>query len=117
MNGNVNDSFYYFREQAKFRANDLDGALADIKEAIKMAPDNATYLAEEASVLIRKEQYAEALASVDKALALAPDFAACHRLRGVSLIRKKKMDEAKVSLLKASELGDKVADRLLKENY
>lgn len=117
MNGNVNDSFFYFREQAKFRANDLDGALADIKEAIKMAPDNATYLAEEASVLIRKEQYAEALASVDKALALAPDFAACHRLRGVSLIRQKKMDEAKVSLLKASELGDKVADRLLKDNY
>ena len=68
-----------------------------------MAPDNATYLAEEASVLIRKEQYAEALASVDKALALAPDFAACHRLRGVSLIRQKIFKFRKLLNLKVNK--------------
>lgn len=117
MNGRVNDSFYYLREQAKFRANDLDGALADIREAIKLSPENAVYLAEEASVLIRKEQYADALQSLDKALAIDPDFAACHRLRGVSLLRQNNKKDAKVSLARASELGDKVADRLLKENY
>ncbi len=116
LNGQVNDSFYYYREQAKFRLNDLDGALADIREALRLNPQNANYHAEEASVLIRKELYDEALQSIDKALELAPDFASCYRLRGLCFVRQNKKAEACDAFQKAQELGDPLAARLIKEH-
>lgn len=116
MQGRVNDSFYYYREQARFRLGDLDGALADIQQALQLAPDNADYLAEEASVYLRQQKYDEALGSVEKALAITPDFAACYRLRSVCYLRQKRKAEACEALHKARELGDPVAERLIKEN-
>lgn len=116
LQGKVNDSFYYYREQAKFRANELEGALADIQKAIQLSPDDPNYPAEEASVYMRMEKYEEALKSLEHALKLAPDFAACYRLRGVCCVRLKKRAEACEALQKAKELGDPVADRLLKEH-
>lgn len=116
LQGKVDDSFYYYREQAKFRANDLEGALADIRQAIRLSPDDPNYPAEEASVYMRMEKYDEALNSIANALKLAPEFAACYRLRGVCYVRQKKTAEACEALQKAKELGDPVADRLLKEH-
>ena len=115
VDGEVYPNFYYLREQAKFRAGDLDGALADIQEAIKGSA-TADYYAEEAAVYIRKQAYAEALNSLNKAIELAPDFAACYRLRGVCYLRTDQKAEACESLQKADELGDPVAAKLLKEN-
>lgn len=116
MDGKVNDSFYYFREQIKFRMDDLEGALADIRQALQMNPNESNYYAEEASVLLRQEKPEEALQSLSKALLITPDFAACHRLRGVCLLRLKKSAEACEALQKAKELGDPVADRLLQKH-
>lgn len=53
MSGDVGSSFYFYREQAKFRAGDMEGALADIKEAVRLSPDVPDYRAEEASVYVR----------------------------------------------------------------
>lgn len=116
LNGQVNESFYFYREQAKFRQGDLEGALADIQTAIKLSPDAPDYYAEEASVYVRKQDYEKALTSIENALKLAPDFAACYRLRGVCYVRLKKKAEACEALNKAKELGDPVADKLIKEN-
>ena len=63
-----------------------------------------------------RQEYAEALQSIDKALVLAPDFAACYRLRGVCFLRTEKKDAACEAFNKAKELGDPVADKLIKEN-
>lgn len=116
VGGRVDDSFYYLREQAKFRQGDLEGALQDIRQAMTINAKSPMYLAEEASIFIRQKQYAEALQSIDKALALAPDFAACFRLRGVCFLRTEKKDAACEAFHKAKELGDPVADKLIKEN-
>lgn len=115
MKGEVNDSFYYYREQAKFRLGDLEGALADIRQALRMSPDDPVYHAEEASVFLRQEKYDEALNSVANALKLAPDFAACHRLRGICYLRQQKKEEARAALQKAKELGDPMAERVMKQ--
>ena len=115
-NGKVDDNFYYYREQAKFRMDDLDGALLDIRQAMNLAPGNAMYPAEEASIYIRQKKYEEALRSIDKALAIAPEFAACYRLRGVCLQRSGKAEEARAALLKAKELGDPAAEKLLNDS-
>lgn len=116
MNGDVGSSFYYYREQAKFRSDDLEGALADIKEAIRLSPDVPDYRAEEASVYVRMKNYTDALTSIDNALKVAPDFAACYRLKGICYVRLEKKAEACEALNKAKELGDPLADRLINEH-
>ena len=114
--GNITEVFYYYREQAKFRAGDFEGALIDIAMAISLDPQNAVYFAEEASIYLRLQNPVKARESVDKSLALDPDFAASHRLLGVCLIRQQKKDEACRSFQKAKELGDPIVDRLIAEN-
>lgn len=116
MNGDVGSSFYFYREQAKFRAGDMEGALADIKEAVRLSPDVPDYRAEEASVYVRMKNYTDALASIEEALKVAPDFAACYRLKGICYVRMEKKAEACEALNKAKELGDPLAERLIKEH-
>ena len=116
MSGDVGSSFYFYREQAKFRAGDMEGALADIKEAVRLSPDVPDYRAEEASVYVRMKNYTDALASIEEALKVAPDFAACYRLKGICYVRMEKKAEACEALNKAKELGDPLAERLIKEH-
>ena len=114
--GDVGSSFYFYREQAKFRAGDMEGALADIKEAVRLSPDVPDYRAEEASVYVRMKNYTDALASIEETLKVAPDFAACYRLKGICYVRMEKKAEACEALNKAKELGDPLAERLIKEH-
>ena len=114
--GNVSDGFYYYREQAKFRANDLDGALKDIEKAITLDYQNAVYHAEMASIYLRRQEPAQAQECAEKAIALDPSFTSAYRIAGVCLIRLEKKNEACIHLEKAKTLGDRVADRLIKEN-
>lgn len=114
VGGRVDDNFYYYREQAKFRLEDFEGALADIWQAISFAPEQPIYPAEEASIYIRLEKYPEAMQSIEKALALAPEFAACYRLRGICYQRTNQPEKAQADFLKAKELGDPAAEKLLK---
>ena len=112
----LGSSFYFYREQAKFRAGDMEGALADIKEAVRLSPDVPDYRAEEASVYVRMKNYTDALASIEETLKVAPDFAACYRLKGICYVRMEKKAEACEALNKAKELGDPLAERLIKEH-
>ncbi len=116
LNGTVDDSFYYYREQAKFRSGDMPGALEDIQTALKMKPQDPNYLAEEASVYIRMEKYDDAIKSLDQAIAIAPDFASCYRLKGICFVRQNKKTEACDIFQKAKELGDPLVNRLIREH-
>ena len=116
LRGNVTDAFYYFREQAKFRTGDMEGALKDISSAIEIDPKNAVYRAEEGSVCLRLKDYSKAQKSIEKAIELDPEFASSHRLLGVSLLRQEKKDDACKAFTKAKELGDPVVEKLIKEN-
>ena len=66
--------------------------------------------------MVRQQKHEEALKSLDQALALAPDFGACYRLRGVCYVRLGKKAEACEAFNKAKELGDPLAERLIKEH-
>ena len=115
-NGDVSDVFYYYREQAKFRTNDLTGALRDIDMAILLDRENGLYYAEKASVCLRLNEYAKAQENAQKAILLEPEFASAYRILGVSLVRQEKKSEACPYFEKAKELGDTVADRLINDN-
>ena len=114
--GKVSDAFYYYREQAKFRLGDLEGALNDIETAIALNKQNPLYYAEESSVYLRMQDLVKAQASAEKSLALDSEFAASHRLLGVCLLRQEKKKEACGAFQRAKELGDPIADRLIEEN-
>lgn len=116
LGGNVTDAFFYYREQAKFRSGDFEGALEDITLAIALVPDNAIYQAEEGSIYLRLQDLPKAQQSIEKAITLDPDFASSHRLLGVCLLRQEKKGEACKAFAKAKELGDPVVDKLIKEN-
>lgn len=116
MGGYVADDFFYYREQAKFRNGDFEGALKDINYAISIDKNNAIYHAEKASVYLRMNEYAKAQESAEEAVRLEPEFASAYRILGVSFIRQDKKTEACTHLEKAKELGDPVVERLIKEN-
>jgi tetratricopeptide (TPR) repeat protein len=116
VNGQVNDNFYFFREQAKFQKGDIPGALEDIKLAIQQNNQSPDYYAEEAAIYVRLQQYNDALESIRKALELAPDFGACYRLRGICYTRLDNKTEACEAFSKAEELNDPLAKRLIREH-
>ena len=116
MNGNVNDAFYYYRAQAKFRTGDLEGALKDIETAILFDKTNAIYYAEKASIYLRLNDIPKAQENAEKAIELEPEFASAYRLIGVCHLRQEKKTEACTFFNKAKELGDPIADRLIKDN-
>jgi tetratricopeptide (TPR) repeat protein len=116
VNGQVNETFYFFREQTKFQKGDLEGALEDIKQAIQQNDQSPDYYAEEAAIYVRLQKYNEALESIRKALDLASDFGACYRLRGICYTRLNNKAEACEAFNKADELNDPLAKRLIREH-
>ena len=61
VNGQVNDMFYYYREQAALKARQYQRALDDIAKAIELNPKDLTYKAEQAVVNLRVGRYEEAV--------------------------------------------------------
>ena len=114
--GEVTDEFYYYREQAKYRSNDFEGALKDIEKAVLLNGNEAIYHAEMASVYLRLTDLPNAQKCAEKAIEKDPDFASAYRILGVSLVRQEKKTEACTHFNKAKELGDPVAEKLIKEN-
>lgn len=116
VNGQVNDVFYYYREQAAIKARQYQRALDDIAKAIELNPKELTYRAEQAVVNLRVGRYEEALKALDEALAIDPKYAEAYRIMGICQIQMKKQEEACASFAKAKELGDPNVDELIKKH-
>lgn len=116
VNGQVNDVFYYFREQAAIKARQYQRALNDIVKAIELNPKELTYRAEQAVINLRVGRFEEALRGLDEALAIDPNYAEAYRLMGICQVQLKKEGEACVSFAKAKELGDPNVDELIEKH-
>lgn len=116
VNGNVNDMFYYYREQAALKAKQYQRALDDMAKAIELNPDDLTYRAELAVVNIRVGRNEEALNVLKAALEKDPNYAEAYRLMGIAQIQMKKDKEACASFAKAKELGDPNVDALIEKH-
>lgn len=75
VKGSVNDLFYYYHEQAAFKAKQFQRALDDIAKAIELNPEDLTYRAEQAVVNLRVGRYEEAEKVLKDALAIDPKYA------------------------------------------
>ena len=113
VKGEVNDVFYYYREQAALKARQFQRALDDIAKAIEMNPTDLTYQAEHAVVNLRVGRYEEAIQILNNILKADPKYAEAYRLLGLCQIQLKKTDEACGNFKKAKELGDPNVDELI----
>ena len=113
VKGEVNDVFYYYREQAALKARQFQRALDDIVKAIEMNPTDLTYQAEHAVVNLRVGRYEEAIQILNNILKTDPKYGEAYRLLGLCQIQLKKTDEACGNFKKAKELGDPNVDELI----
>lgn len=116
VNGRVNDVFYYYREQAAFKAKQFQRALDDIAKAIELSPKDLTYRAEQAVINLRVGRYQEAETILKDALAIDPKYAEGYRLLGICQIQLKQKQAACANFAKAKELGDPNVDELIKKH-
>ena len=115
VNGQVNDVFYYYREQAALKARQYQRALDDIAKAVELNPADLTYQAEHAVVNLRVGRYEEAIQILNGILKADPKYGEAYRLLGLCQIQLKKTDEACGNFKKAKELGDPNVDELIKK--
>lgn len=116
VNGNVNDLFYYYREQAALKARQYQRALDDMEKAIELNPNDLTYRAELAVVNIRVGRNEEAIKVLQEALKLEANYAEAYRLIGIAQIQMNKKKEACASFEKAKALGDPNVDALIEKH-
>lgn len=115
VSGDVNDLFYYYREQAAFNARQYQRALDDISQAIKMNPEEIMYHTELGVINLRVGRYEEAEAAINKALVIDPNYAEGYRVLGIAQQQLKRIDEACANFAKAKELGDPAVDALIEK--
>ena len=116
MNGQVNDVFYYYREQAALKSKQYQRALDDMAKAIELNPKDLTYRAELAVINIRVGRNEEALKVLDEALKIDSKYAEAYRLKGIAQLQLKQKAEACESFAKAKELGDPNVDSLISKH-
>ena len=116
VKGNVNDVFYYYREQAALKSRQYQRALDDMAKAIELNPKNLIYRAELAAVNLRVGRNEEAVKILQEALAIDPKYAEAYRLMGIAQIQMKQQTAACESFAKAKELGDPNVDALIEKN-
>ena len=107
--------FYYIREQAEMGGRQFQQALDDIHRATQLAPGEAVYFAEQASVESRVGMYDDAILSARECIRLAPDYSDGYLLLGVALCQKGQKAEGLPQLQKARELGNAQADALIQK--
>ncbi len=116
VKGNVNDVFYYYREQAALKSRQYQRALDDMAKAIELNPKDLTYRAELAVVNIRVGRNEEAVKILQEALTIDPKYAEAYRLIGIAQLQMKQQAAACESFAKAKELGDPNVDALIEKH-
>ena len=105
--------FYYIREQAEMGGRLFQQALNDIRKATELAPREAVFFAERASVESRVGMHAEAEQSARECIRLDANSSDGYLLLGLALCQQGKKTEGLPQLQKAKELGNPQADAII----
>lgn len=79
---------YYFRGVAKFAKSDLDGAIGDYGQALRLDPTDADYLNSRAAAYEAKKDVDRALADYNEAIKTSPNSIYAYNNRGAVFQRK-----------------------------
>lgn len=88
---------------------DHDNAIATLRRAITLRPQDALYLNTLGSVFIETAQYDDAIAILEEACALDPSLASAWYNLGLVLMRCMRVDEAAAALRRALNLSQDIA--------
>lgn len=113
--GQVSAEFYLIREQAEMQCRMYRQAIDDIDKAVELEPENTELWVEKGGVHLRVNQPEEAIKALATAISLDPKNAPAYRMLGYCQVQQKNTKEGIANLQKAKELGDTVADELLKK--
>lgn len=113
--GQVSAEFYLIREQAEMQCRMYQQAIDDIDKAVELEPENTELWVEKGGVHLRVNQPEEAIKALATAISLDPKNAPAYRMLGYCQVQQKNTKEGIANLQKAKELGDTVADELLKK--
>ena len=113
VNGNVNDLFYYYREQAANKAKQYQQALDDIQAAIDHNPKEMLYRVEQGAMNLRVGRVDTAVKQLQDAIKIDSKYAEVYRILGLCQIEQKKKEEACANFAKAKELGDENAQAMI----
>lgn len=113
VQGRVNASFYYIREQAEVNGKLYQQALSDIARAIILAPQEPTYYAEMANLQLRVKKPEDAIKTAQRCTEIAPEYADGYLLLGLAQIQTKKKTEGLANLQKAKDMGSEQAQPLI----
>lgn len=106
---NLNDKFFYIKEQAEIKSNFYPQALADIERAIAINPNEYVYYIEKALIETRTGNYEDAILTAAQARKLDANDPDSYKLAGISYGELGNKTEARKNLQKAIELGDEEA--------
>lgn len=112
---NLNDKFYYMREQEAMESKLYQQAVDDINRCVAMQPDNYTYKIEKAALLIQVGQLDEAIVTARQAIQLNRDDSDGYKMLGIAYGEKKQKKLAIENLRKAKQLGDDQLDKVITE--
>ncbi|MCK9159560.1 MAG: tetratricopeptide repeat-containing serine protease family protein [Bacteroidaceae bacterium] len=115
VNGDVNDLFYYYREQSDNKCHQYQRALDDIAKAVELNPKSVIYRAEQAVVNLHVGRYENAIRILNDAIVIDPTYSEAYRLRGICQLQLKSKTDACESFHKAKELGDTNVDSLIEK--
>ncbi|MGQ0584104.1 MAG: tetratricopeptide repeat protein [Reyranella sp.] len=99
--------FFITRGQVLSMSSDLDRALADFNDAVRLAPQSAFALHMRGHIYFRKKDYVRAIADLDEAIRLDPSFADAWFERGTIHRGKDDIDRAIADWNEAIRLNPK----------
>jgi tetratricopeptide (TPR) repeat protein len=85
---------YFYRGLAFSFKDEIDNAIADYNQAIKLKPNWAVAHNNRANLYLSKGDFERALPDLDSAVALDPNWVTAHINRGIALVGKKDFDGA-----------------------
>lgn len=115
MATSVNDRFYYLRHQAEVNGKLYQQALNDINKAIDMAPSNALYYAEKASLQVRVGMAGDAIETANSLIKLDSNNSDGYLFKGLAQCLKGNKAEGVENLKKAQSMGDQQAAALIEK--
>lgn len=110
---NLNDKFYYMREQAAMESKLYQQAVEDINRCVTLQPNNYLYKIEKSALLIQVGQLDEAILTARQAIQLEPEDSDGYKMLGVAYGEKKNKKAAIENLKKAQSLGDSTIEKLI----
>lgn len=110
---NLNDNFYYRREQVSVNGKMYQQAIDDINRAISLKPEEYLYNVEKSALMLRLGMFDEAINSAVKAIRLNGSGVDAYRIIGIAYGETKQKELCFENLEKAIQLGDEHAQELL----